>query len=321
MKSQLETYIDLLISIFKNAKDKHEANAKSSDVLRAMSDDPKVFSQILINHIRSNDSLNNLHYPVLSLSIANNRYFTLVANCWIPLPDKNTQISTKAIHHHGDMLLSTVTAFGSGYEHWMFKTPCVVDKDQELYELELIERAAHPKNHVAFVDAYIAHLPLYPADTTITYALWSSRFPSTWKDSVKRIPLLEKNSTRLREIASKLGMAKQLELKVVEYFDFYPTDAGFKGIKNREEFELSENADYLKSLFHIIQTTGNSEIAVDQMNRKLESDEMVIDRPLVSKLLGKLKNGDVINGKLSASHYNVPKANFSADDIKRALSL
>ena len=182
-------------------------------------------------------------------------------------------MSTKAIHHHGDMLLTTATAFGTGYEHWTFATPCVVDAKREIYELKVLEQAPHPKNHVAFVDAYIAHLPLYPPDLTITYALWSSRFPTTWKDKLKRQPLLQNNSKRLRDLAAKIGLAKQLELKVVEYFDFYPSAEGFRGIKSREEFARTNNEDYLSSLFQIIQETGNektcsSDPATTKIGRK-----------------------------------------------------
>ncbi len=67
----------------------------------------------------------------------------------------------------------------------------------------------------------------------------------TWKDRVKRIPMLQKNSAALRELAARVGLTRQLDLKVVEYFDFYPTGEGFRGIKERDEFERGPNADYL----------------------------------------------------------------------------
>jgi hypothetical protein len=217
------------------------------------------------------------------------------------------------------MLLTTVTAFGSGYEHWMFETPSVVDADKEIYDLKLLERSTHGPNHVAFVDAYVAHLPLYPSDTTVTYALWSSQFPTSWKDRVKRIPTLQQNSQRLRNVAKSLGLAKQLELKVVEYFDFYPCSEGFKGIRDREEFPRTTNEDYLASIFHIIQATGNEGLA-QVIAEKLGSGERIENRELVSRYLDDLKSGRSIDGRLSEAHYNVPKANFTKDEILAALA-
>lgn len=318
--NRISKYIQNLEKVFASARDKHEANRKSEQILADMSGDRELFSEILLTHIQKPGSLNNLHYPVVSLDIANNPYFTLVANCWIPLPDAATHISTKAIHHHGDMLLTTVTAFGTGYEHWLFETPQVVEKEKEIYSIKVLEQAAHPLHHVAFVDAYVAHLPLYPPDLTITYALWSSRFPTTWKDKVKRFPVLQENSQRLRELAKKIGMAKHLELKIVDYFDFYPTCDGFRGIKDREEFERGPNEDYLASLFHIIQETGNDRLS-KELRAKLGSNEIVINRETVEKHLTDLEGGVKIYGRLSEKHYGVPKANFTKDEILNALAV
>jgi hypothetical protein len=319
MPEKIERYLIELKSIFVNAKDKHEANFQSRKLLEDISGDNEFFSQILKRHIEKPGNLNALHYPVLGIDIELNEYFGLVANCWIPLPDKATNVSTKSIHHHGDMLLSTATAFGSGYEHWTFETPSVVDAEKEIYELKLLEQSPHPLNHVAFVDAYVAHLPLYPPDLTVTYALWSSRFPTTWKDKLKRMPALQKNSKRLRDLAKKLGLASQLELKVVEYFDFYPSSEGFRGIKDRTEFERSTNEDYLASLFHIIQETGNENLS-PLIQRKLESGEKIDNRKLIEDYLKDLQSGKPIEGRISPQHYGVAKANFTKEEILQAIA-
>jgi hypothetical protein len=314
-----EKFLKALRSTFETARDKHEANYKSAQLMADISGDSEFFAEILTKHLEKPGSLNTLHYPVVGIDIELNEHFGLVANCWIPLPDKSTDISTKAIHHHGDMLLTTVTAYGPGYEHWMFKTPVVVDKQKELYELELLEQTAHPRHHVAFVDAYIAHLPLYPPDLTVTYALWSSRFPTSWKDRAKRFPLIQNNSKRLRDLAVRLKLANQLELKVVEYFDFYPTPHGFCGIKERKEFERTTNEDYLLSLFHILQETGNESLA-PIIRKKISSGEKVTDAARVNALVSDLESGKPITGRLSPQHYNVPQANFAKKEIIAAIS-
>jgi hypothetical protein len=316
---RIEKYLNELKAVFARARDKHEANRQSGQIMADMSGDREFFSQVLQKHLEKTKTYNTLHFPVVGINVDLNEHFSLEANCWIPLPDKATHISTKTIHHHGDMLLTTATAFGTGYEHWTFETPSVVDAEKEIYELKLLERAAHPLHHVAFVDAYIAHLPLYPPDLTITYALWSSRFPTSWKDKLKRMPVVQANSARLKNLAIKAGLAKQLELKVVEYFDFFPCGEGFRGMRERRDFERTTNDDYLASLFHIIQETGNENLA-PVVRRKLDSDEKIDNRNLVERYLKDLESGRRIEARLSPSHYGIEHANFTKEQILQALA-
>lgn len=313
----MKQYLDSLEQIFSSAPNKHEANYRAKAVLEEMSADSHFFTSVLEKHLKTPGSLNTKHYPVVGIDIELNHLFGLVANCWIPLPDRATDVSTKAIHHHGDMLLSTVTAFGPGYEHWTFETPVVVDAASESYQVNLIEYAPHALHDVAFVDSYVAHLPFYPESLTITYALWSSKFPSTWKDRLKRLPLLQKNSARLKQLAAKANLTKQLDLKVVEYFDFYPTADGFRGIREREEFERGPNSDYLPSLFHVIQQTGNEHFA----GLLREQGQKGVENPaLLNQLVDKLERGEEIEGKLSSTHYGIDRANFRKQDLQAALA-
>jgi hypothetical protein len=152
---------------------------------------------------------------------------------------------------------------------------------------------------------------------TITFALWSSKFQSNWKDRVKRVPLLQKNSARLKQLAMQVGLTKQLDLKVVEYFDFYPTAAGFCGIRNREEFERGPNSDYLYSLFHVIQKTGNDSLVPlikDQLGQHLENPQ------LLQELIRKMESGEPIEGRLSPTHYGIARANFTKQELEAALA-
>jgi hypothetical protein len=315
----MKKYLDALSEIFRQAPSKHEANYRSRQVLEDASGDPSFLCSALAQHLSTPGSLNKKHYPVVGIDIELNPYFGLVANCWIPLPDQATDVSTKAIHHHGDMLLSTVTAFGPGYEHWTFTRPQEVDTAREHYTMDVIERAPHPLHHVAFVDSYVAHLPFYAPKMTVTYALWSSKFPTTWKDRVKRIGFLQRNSNVLRQLAANAGLKQQLELKVVEYFDFYPTSEGFCGIRQRTEFERGPNSDYLDSLFQVIQETGNEQLA-PLMQKQLDGDVPLENRDLISQLLSDLKQGRRIEGRLSPAHYGIPQANFTKQEIEQALA-
>ncbi|MBI1892847.1 MAG: hypothetical protein HYS14_01865 [Candidatus Rokubacteria bacterium] len=314
----LNRYVAALTDTFRRVRDKREAHYQSCRVLCDMAADPRVMTAVLQAHLGRPGTLNWKHYPVLGMEIEHNPYYTLVANCWIPLPGRETDVSTKTVHHHGNMLLTTVTAFGPGYEHWTFTRPEVVDPEQELYAMTVIERGPHPRQHVAFVDAFIGHVPLYPGSLSITLALWSNQFPTTWRDVLKRVPMFKGREETLRQLAARVGLTRALDLKVIQYFDFYPTTAGFKGMKERVEFDLGPNEDYLYSLFHVLQQTGNE--ALGRLVRERLQADAVQDRPLVSTLLADLESGCRVEGRLSDCHLRVPHATFRAAEIERALA-
>lgn len=92
----------------------------------------------------------------MAFELEANPYFDLVINCWIPLPNRATDVSTKAIHHHGPMLLTTATVFVPGYERWMLRRPERIKPDRDLFRMDLIDYGRHGLHEVASVDAYTA---------------------------------------------------------------------------------------------------------------------------------------------------------------------
>lgn len=311
-----------LLDVFKASATKHEANERARPIMEQASRDPAVLTAVIAKYLSTEGALDKKNYPVVGMDIALNPWFGLVANCWIPLPGRETHVSTKMIHHHGDMLLSTATIFGPGYEHWMFSTPrpaTRADAGEGIYRMSLLESAAHPLHHVSFVDSWVAHTPLYPQSLSITLALWSSQHPVTWRDRAKRIPIFRGREDTLRQIAVKMGLKKRLALKVVESFDYYPTDRGFQVMRERKEFELGPNEDHLCSVFHVVQGTGNEHLS-RVVRRALDDGKVKSAKPAVERLLAELERGRPIEGKLSTGHYDVPYANFTRDDIRRALS-
>src|SRR5947209_15926069 len=113
----------LLKQIFQGVSDKYEAHRQSRAVLQSMTEEPEFLSSVLAKYVSMPGVWNRGHYPVLGGSFELNPYFALDINIWIPLANKDTDLSTKCIHHHGPMILSTATIFGPGYEHWTFRTP------------------------------------------------------------------------------------------------------------------------------------------------------------------------------------------------------
>jgi hypothetical protein len=214
------------------------------------------------------------------------------------------------------MLLTTVTAFGPGYEHWTFSSPLLVDRERELFSMNLLAREPHPIGHGAFVDAYVPHLPLFPGAASITLALWSHRSRTRWKDHLKRLPFFRGRERALRELAAGLGLARALELKVVRYFDYCPASGGFRGLRDRSELPLGPNEDFLYSLFHVLQAAGQPGLA-RSIERRLDEAE---NRTLAESLLRDLRAGRPIECRLSPGHFGQERFHFTGASVARALA-
>lgn len=320
---ELKRSVSELIGIFKANPDKTKAHEISKPVLEAMTHNPQIMTEIIRLNIAQPGFFNRTHYPSPSMQVARTPYFDFVVNCWIPLPDKATNISTKALHHHGPMLLSTATAFGPGYEHWMLTFPQPLDQEQELFKMELIEAAPHRLHHVSFVDKYIVHVPMYVSDLSITYALWSNSRPTTWKDRIKSISLFRRNAALLRNVGKKLGLTKALDLKMEEYLDYYPVAGGFKGVRNRDDVEFKRGpvSDYLFSIFHIFQETGNAQLVEEIKGFIIQDRDLTEEnRTLALRLVEDLKAGRPIPSKLTDGlHYGFYHSNFTREKIEQAL--
>lgn len=321
MDPHFEGYLAELTRIFKKVPSKRQAHGRCRPVLEEMTTDLPFLSEVFRRGLSDPQVLNSRNYPVVSFNVKLNPDYHLVANCWIPLPGRQTDFSTKAIHHHGTMLLTTATAFGPGYEHWLFSQPKELDPEQELYEMEVTDRRLHAAHDLAFVDAFEPHLPMYPSGLTVTFALWSSQDPTSWKDWIKRIPMFKRHEAVLKRLAASVGLARQLSLKLIRLFDFYPTRLGFKGMKDRIEFPLGPNEDYLKSLFCVLQQTGNDRLA-PVIEGHLDSGRVPLENPQkIRQLVSDLKRGRTIEGRLSDIHLGIPHATFRSREIEETIAV
>lgn len=314
----LQSFLAGLNEVFRTNRDKHEAHRRAAPLLEGAAGDPSLVTDILRAHIRTPGSLNRLHYPVLAFDIELNPFFALSMNAWVALPDGNTDLSTKAIHHHGDMLLSSSALFGPGYEHWTFSTPRLLDGSDGLHSLRLTDRRVHSQGKVAFVDHHIPHCPFYPPSLSLTLALWSSRQPANWKDRLKRFPPFKGREAMFKALAMKAGLTKALSLKVVRDFDFCPAEAGFRAMTERVEFSLGPNEDYLQNFMHIVQATGNQTLLseLDAADRRGD----VRSRESLSRLGADLRSDKAIPGRLAPFHTDVAGFNFTRADVERSLT-
>lgn len=308
-----------LRAIFESAPSKHAAHRESGELLVRVAQDPEFLRDVLRAAVGDSGKLNSSSYPVLAFEVESNPHFEMVVNAWIPHPDRRTDLSTKAIHHHGELLLSTVTMFGPGYEHWSF-TPPEPDPaaGEHRYRIGLIETGQHELGDLVFVEAKTPHLPLYPPDLTLTLCVWSDQRPTSWRDRLKRIPLLQRNRDLLRRVVTRVGLADQLAVKNVSLFDFHPVGDGFEGLPEREEFQRGPNEEYLQNLVYVLQKTGNADLLAE-LRAHLDSGSL--ERPEAARaLLDAAERGERIEPTLARAHYTQPHANFTRAEIEAALA-
>lgn len=311
----MHAYTAELVRIFRRAPDKHEAHRRSRQLLLDMAADGACLRSALAAEIQRPGGLNTRHFPAVALPIANNPYFNLVANCFLPSPSGATNVTANSIHHHGHLLLTTVNTFGPGYEHWRFTTPKCIHFEQDIFSIELLDRERHGSGHVAFVDSFMPHAVIFPPSLTVTFALWSSRNNVTWRDHLKRIPGLEGHRESLVRIVRGLGIANALQLNVEGYFDYYPVPDGFKGMRTRIQFERGPNEDYLYTLFHMLQQTGNEDLAPDEQLLA----RVPVDNPRLVRELGKdMRRGVPIAHRFSEAIHWLDHMNFKVEEIERA---
>lgn len=318
MSAVVQGYVSAISDAFRRAPTKQAAHDASRPILLDMAADDQVLPLIVAQHVSQVANLNTRNYPSLGMSIASNAHFVLVANAFFAHPYGLTDVTVNSVHHHGEMLLTTVSAFGPGYWHWLFSAPELVAPEKNEFSIKLLECSTHEKGNLAFVDAHVPHAVMYPESLTLTYALWSSRRATSWRDYAKRTALIKANADRLGGIAQALGLSKALDIKLTSYLDFFPTSDGFCGMPERKQFERGPNEDYLQSLFSLIQATDCAHVIPIIRQTALTGR---VDNPAqVSRLVSALERGDDIAPKFSDGlHLNVPHMNFSADAILKAV--
>lgn len=304
-----------LTELFIGAASPKDAHLAAAPFLQQVVQDPSFTTEVIRQSLKNPKFFNKENYPVVAFEIEQNAHYTFVANGWIPYPDANDSFTTKAVHHHGELLLTTVTGFGPGYEHWTFTVPKRLEGER--FKIEVTSRAMHKLYDSAFVDAYEPHVPFYPADLTITFALWSHQRQVSWKDYVKRWPIWKGYEKPLAKIVKKLDVITGPNVNPIEYFDFYPTDEGMFGMENRIEYERGPVQDYLTSLFYLIQKTGNSHL-VPEIKAHVGTGKLR-DEAHVHELVAKLELGQPIDGKLSDCHFDVGHINFTRDQVLTAI--
>lgn len=255
--------VDAIVKIFSEGNDMYENHHKTTPLLEEMAEDKNILYDIIRYNLDQPAFLKRVrHYSTLSMDIIETPDFNFVVNIFPSLPDKNQDISFQSVHHHGNMLLSTIGAFGPGYKAITFKKDFQIEKNTGLTIMSKEKVYQNTLHNFDFIDANTPHIVFYPSSISATYALWSNKTKTNTGSRLKKIPLIGKFKKQLRTIIEILGIEKLAGINKVEYLDFYPKDGKLVAMKQRIHYNSAEgsNDNFIQNIFHFIQKTGFNDI-------------------------------------------------------------
>ena len=262
--------------------------------------------------------------PVLAARLFENKHFSLLMHCFLPLPNRTDNVSHNWIHHHDNNVLTSANAFGGeGYRSILFDRSYDYDKGTRQARLYFDREFQHQLHNVETLDAYVPHVIFIPSELTITFAVWStmgspqnpahhrSRAGRLFKRTVERVG-------RSLRIHSLIRRAVQTQNR-----QFAPDGDHFVCVGNRP-YAASSNHNFVHNFFYALQQTGYHKTnSLDQLSanasRRGRSDTV----DLIKRLLA----NEPIEDRYEPGHLNTPDVNFSREAVlaaarpKRAASL
>lgn len=302
-------YIKSINEIFK-LTDRYEAHRKVAPILQSIARDKDfLFEVIKTNLLKPEFLKKKRHYPTLALEIAETPNYSFVANLWLPLPDKDTDMSLQSIHHHGNLILSTISAFGPGYDSIIFKPDYEIDFSTGVTKMKVEKQYHNDLYRLEFVEANTPHVVFYPNDFSVTLALWCNNKP-TQAQIIKKVGVFKKIKKPLGKIIRTLKLDGLLGLNTVTYFDFYPEKNKLVAMKDRIGYPEGSNENFLQNIFHCLQKLNFDD---EKFLQKLKSN-VEINKD-AHKWIDKFLSKEEIPSLFEDIHIHMPKVHIPKRDI------
>lgn len=312
---RLNHYVSEIASIFQKEKDRYKAHQLATPVLKAMGADREVLFDVFRKSLSDDEFIaKNRHYPTLAFEIYQDKNVGISGNCFMPVPDRRTDLSVVSIHHHGKLLLTTVAAFGPGYHSLLFKKGFTIDKGSLITRLEVEKDYQFTEGSIEFVDSDQPHVVFFPSGPSITFAMWAYRDTQAATQLLKNTFLVRKFKEPIRKTLKALGLVDKVGINVVEYLDFYPENGQIKALKDRISFAEGDNGNFLTNVFFVLQTAGFNDFAfLDELKAKHPANKTL------HELIDRLKSNEPIGDVFYDFHKNVQYVNFAKSEIMEAL--
>ena len=286
------------------------AHEKAQSLLKPLAGDQELFEELILEAVRKPDFFKQKRInPVIAFDLAKNPDCHLIAHCWLPRPDGNTDISHQSIHHHGNLLLTSLSAFGPGYESVLFRAGFEIDSNTLQTRMQLEKIYKNPQGNIEFVDIDTPHIVFYPEKLSVTYALWSNdKKVATQK--LKRLPLLQKYKSILKPLLYKIGLDKALHVNTIKFLDFYVEDGKVIVMPERVRYPDGSNENFLRAFFHLLQSMNFKKIA--ELERAMIANS---DAQMAIPYLKDLMHGKPIPNTFEEIHLQIPKVTIPRSAI------
>jgi len=264
-----------------------------ADIVLDYAKDPKIYQQKRIN-------------PVVAIPVFANERYSLIAHGWIPREDRDVNITHQSIHHHGNLLLTSVAAFGTGYESILFRPGFEINGTEAKMVPEKLYQAH--QGLVEFVDVKTPHVVFYPSQTSVTYALWSQDQFNT-AASLKKNPLLQSIKKPLKALAKATGLSASLGINEVSNFDFSIREEKLYVMPERVQYQAGDHENFVEALFFLLAELKMG--SREELERTLSKG----DSSLLKEAAKRFSKGESFTNRFSPNHLWIPDVNIKRADL------
>lgn len=303
-KIELEKILDDAFS----QNDFRASHRKVAPLMQQLAGDKEFFSDIVLDYARDPKiHLQKRINPVVAVPVFANERYSLIAHGWLPREDKDVNITHQSIHHHGKLLLTSVAAFGQGYDSIIFRPGFEINGAEAKMKPEKLYRAH--QGLVEFVEVDTPHVVFYPSETSVTYALWSQDHFNA-AAALKKNPLLQTIKKPLKALAKATGLSASLGINIVSNFDFSVRDGKLYVLPERIQYQAGDHENFVEALFFLL-----SEIKMDGREQLQKNLQQSGNSTLLLSAASRFLNGGSFKNKFSPNHLWIPDVNIKREDL------
>jgi hypothetical protein len=314
-------YTNTILELNKTITDRREFHKQSSLILTQMSKDQDFWNEVFKHNLTDKGYLSRkwTMYEIPFLYVFENDDFIMKIHLFVPLQNYAPHVLASAIHHHNNYLLTTVAAFGSGYETILFEKDFKVNLITKEVNLKIKDHFTQQQRPLHMVDAWEPHLVVNPTSLSATLVLWSPDKKRV-TDSLRSNSLLKAMKAPLRKLIYALGLDKKVGIAAKKTYQYYIKDNKFYGILEDDYFEPTRTQagekvnDYsIQTVFAFMQHMKFNDI---NFLKKLQANPDV--PKYYHKWIDKLISGDLIQDTFAKEQINVPGGRIMVEDVIKA---
>jgi hypothetical protein len=284
--------------------------------------DRKSHRQLLLSsfsaHFRKPSSYNTLYFPALGIPVSDDGRRQEVLNCFFPRADKRTDVTQNAIHHHGQLRLTSTVIHGEGYRHLTFSEPQSLRGKKDRFAMEILSDEPHAYGDRTIVEPWVPHAVTAPERATITHAVWEKPLQGVSASQVRAF--LRKSEYLKRAVDLGKKTARGLGLLKLEYFDFFPADSGFNGMPDRVQYSRLSNLAYAQQVCHVLQEIDDADLIGELHAVVQEHKAEITNFEHYETLFSQMLEGRPISLWVEGMAYEeLPHMMFPVDDIYKAI--